>query len=61
MGRHEHGHGNWQLSTCEENRETQKRPATKNTGTPSTVDKHLSFGAKLLLHTSKGFDDEDDY
>ena len=46
------GHGNWQLSTCVENRDPQKRAPTKNTGTPWTRDKHFLWGgtmAQLLL------------
>ena len=38
------GHGNWQLSTCVENRDPQKRAPTKNTGTPWTRDKHFLWG-----------------
>ena len=35
------GHRNWQLSRCGENRDAQKRLATKNTVTSWTTDKHF--------------------
>ena len=41
MGMSMGGHRNWQLSRCGENRDAQKRLATKNTVTSWTTDKHF--------------------
>ena len=66
MGMSMGGHRNWQLSRCGENRDAQKRLATKNTVTSWTTDKHFlqegrstnfrfsTFFIKLSFNSSVG-------